>query len=134
MGNNRSGLVNLNLVQTLSEWEAEDFLSSLLSPAASLSDFSSSDSCLVLHDHTYSLSQQHVSIDLGESQISEVWWEERLVGLAIYTFPFADGGNYGKEGAQTTPLRVEEPAEQVVDLWRDYSHIAGGGGGFPFPF
>ncbi|XP_032163286.1 cyclic AMP-responsive element-binding protein 3 isoform X1 [Mustela erminea] len=102
------------LSETLSEWEAEDFLSSLLSPAASLSDFSSSDSCLVLHDHTYSLSQQHVSIDLGESQISEVWWEERLVGLAIYTFPFADGGNYGKEGAQTTPLRVEEPAEQEI--------------------
>lgn len=77
------------LSETLSEWEAEDFLSSLLSPAASLSDFSSSDSCLVLHDHTYSLSQQHVSIDL-------------------------DGGNYGKEGAQTTPLRVEEPAEQEI--------------------
>lgn len=36
------------------------------------------------------------------------------MSLAIYTFPFADGGNYGKEGAQTTPLRVEEPAEQVL--------------------
>ncbi|XP_004392316.1 PREDICTED: cyclic AMP-responsive element-binding protein 3 [Odobenus rosmarus divergens] len=76
------------LSETLSEWEAEDFLSSLLSPPASLNVLSSSDSCLVHHDHTYSLSQ-HVSIDL-------------------------DGGNYGKEGAQTTPLRVEEPAEQEI--------------------
>ncbi|XP_032252633.1 cyclic AMP-responsive element-binding protein 3 isoform X1 [Phoca vitulina] len=77
------------LSETLSEWEAEDFLSSLLSPPASLNVLSSSDSCLVHHDHTYSLSQ-HVSIDL-------------------------DGGNYGKEGAQTTPLRVEEPAEQMEE-------------------
>lgn len=39
-----------------------------------------------------------------------------FVGLAFYIFPFADGGKYGKEGAQTTPLHVEEPAEQVLDL------------------
>lgn len=65
----RSRLVYLNPVQALSEWEAEDFLSSMLSPPASLNVLSSSDSCLVHHDHTYSLSQQHVSIDLGESEI-----------------------------------------------------------------
>ncbi|KAM8940617.1 cyclic AMP-responsive element-binding protein 3 isoform 2-T2 [Lycaon pictus] len=77
------------LSEALSEWEAEDFLSSMLSPPASLNVLSSSDSCLVHHDHTYSLSQQHVSIDL-------------------------DGGSYGKEEAQTTPLQVEEPAEQEI--------------------
>ncbi|XP_049482076.1 cyclic AMP-responsive element-binding protein 3 isoform X2 [Panthera uncia] len=77
------------LSETLNEWEVEDFLISLLSPPTSLNVFSSSDSCLVHHDHTYSLPQQHVSIDV-------------------------DGGKYGKEGAQTTPLHVEEPAEQGI--------------------
>nr|XP_055157878.1 cyclic AMP-responsive element-binding protein 3 isoform X1 [Nyctereutes procyonoides] len=93
----RSGLADRSLCSVhlsrcypaLSEWEAEDFLSSVLSPPASLNVLSSSDSCLVHHDHTYSLSQQHVSIDL-------------------------DGGSYGKEEAQTTPLQVEEPAEQEI--------------------
>lgn len=32
-----------------------------------------------------------------------------------------------------TPLREEEPAEQVSDLWEDYSHIAGVGAGFLLP-
>ncbi|XP_046922160.1 cyclic AMP-responsive element-binding protein 3 isoform X2 [Lynx rufus] len=77
------------LSEALNEWEVEDFLISLLSPPTSLNVFSSSDSCLVHHDHTYSLPQQHVSIDV-------------------------DGGKYGKEGAQTTPLHVEEPAEQGI--------------------
>lgn len=55
-----------------------------------------------------------------------------FVGPAIYTFRFADGGSYGKEEAQTTPLQVEEPAEQVLDLWRDHSHIARVGADSPF--
>lgn len=67
-------------MQALNAWEVEDFLSSLLSPPASLNVLSSSDSCLVHHDHTYSLPQQHVSIDVGESEINEVWGEERTCG------------------------------------------------------
>ena len=71
-GSDRSRLVPLNPVQALNEWEAEDYLISLLSPPTSLNVFSSSDSCLVHHDHTYSLPQQHVCIDVGESEINEV--------------------------------------------------------------
>ncbi|XP_039074522.1 cyclic AMP-responsive element-binding protein 3 isoform X2 [Hyaena hyaena] len=77
------------LSEALNAWEVEDFLSSLLSPPASLNVLSSSDSCLVHHDHTYSLPQQHVSIDV-------------------------DGEKYGKEGPYTTPPHVEEPAEQEI--------------------
>ncbi|ELR52792.1 Cyclic AMP-responsive element-binding protein 3 [Bos mutus] len=81
--------VNLNPVQSLSDWDVEDFLSCLPSPPAVLNVFSSSDPCLVQHDHTYSLSQEHVSIDL-------------------------DNESYEKEGAQMTPLLVEEPADQEI--------------------
>uniref|UniRef100_A0A673VBR6 cAMP responsive element binding protein 3 n=1 Tax=Suricata suricatta TaxID=37032 RepID=A0A673VBR6_SURSU len=88
-GSNRSWLVHLNPMQALNEWEVEDFLSSLLSPPASLNVLSSSDSCLVHHDHTYSLPQPHVSIDV-------------------------DGEKYEKDGADTTPLHVEEPADQEI--------------------
>lgn len=63
---------NLNPVQALSDWDIEDFLSSLQSPPASLSVLSNSNPCLVHHDHTYSLPQEHVSIGLGKSEISEV--------------------------------------------------------------
>lgn len=77
----------LPLSESLSDWDVEDFLSCLPSPPASLNVFSSSNPCLVQHDHTYSLSQEHVSIDLGKE-------------------------SYGKEGAQMTPLRVEEPPDQ----------------------
>lgn len=54
-----------NSVQELSDWEVEDLLSSLLSPSASWDGLSSSSSS-ILHDHNYSLPQEHVSIDLGE--------------------------------------------------------------------
>lgn len=74
-------------MQALSEWETEDLLDSLLSPPTSLNVLSSSDSCLVHHDHTYSLSQ-HVSIDLGESEISEVWGKERTREPGYLYFSF----------------------------------------------
>ncbi|XP_039074516.1 cyclic AMP-responsive element-binding protein 3 isoform X1 [Hyaena hyaena] len=103
------------LSEALNAWEVEDFLSSLLSPPASLNVLSSSDSCLVHHDHTYSLPQQHVSIDVGELEINEVWGEERTCGPgSLLIFPFADGEKYGKEGPYTTPPHVEEPAEQEI--------------------
>ncbi|XP_051013083.1 cyclic AMP-responsive element-binding protein 3 isoform X1 [Acomys russatus] len=75
-----------NSVQALSDWEVEDFLSSLLSPSASLDVFSSASSS-VRHDHSYSLPQEHVSIDL-------------------------DTGSFQKEGFHVTPLRVEETAAE----------------------
>ncbi|XP_037350910.1 cyclic AMP-responsive element-binding protein 3 [Talpa occidentalis] len=65
------------------DWDVEDFLSSLLNPQASLSD-----PCLVGHDHTYSLPQDHISIDL-------------------------DCRSYRKEGVQMNPLQMEESAEQM---------------------
>uniref|UniRef100_A0AAF6YW16 cAMP responsive element binding protein 3 n=1 Tax=Bos taurus TaxID=9913 RepID=A0AAF6YW16_BOVIN len=79
----------LPLSESLSDWDVEDFLSCLPSPPAVLNVFSNSDPCLVQHDHTYSLSQEHVSIDL-------------------------DNESYEKERAQMTPLRVEEPADQEI--------------------
>lgn len=79
----------LPLSEALSDWDVEDFLSSLPSPPASLNIFSNSNPCLVHHDHTYSFSQEHVSIDL-------------------------DSGSCGKEGVQVTPLHVEDPAEQEI--------------------
>ncbi|XP_037707261.1 cyclic AMP-responsive element-binding protein 3 isoform X2 [Choloepus didactylus] len=77
----------LPLSEVLSEWEVEDFLNSLLSPSPSLNVFNSSNPCPIYHDHTYSLLQEHISIDL-------------------------DSGSCGKEGPQMTPLQVEERAEQ----------------------
>ncbi|XP_047380522.1 cyclic AMP-responsive element-binding protein 3 isoform X3 [Sciurus carolinensis] len=76
-------------VQVLSDWEVEDLLSSLLSPPPSLDVLGSSDSSPVHHDHTYSLPQEYVSIDL-------------------------DSGSCGEEAAQMTPLHVEEPTEQEI--------------------
>lgn len=79
----------LPLSEVLSDWEAEDLLSTLLSPPASLADLSSCEPSPVHHDHTYSLPQEHVSVDV-------------------------DSGSYGKEEAPMTPLYVEEPTEQEV--------------------
>ncbi|XP_008840589.1 cyclic AMP-responsive element-binding protein 3 [Nannospalax galili] len=79
-----------NSVQALSDWEVEDLLSSLLSPSASPDVLDSSNSS-VHHDHTYSLPQEHVSIDL-------------------------DSGSCEKEGSCLTPLLVEEAAEQVLEF------------------
>ncbi|XP_052500659.1 cyclic AMP-responsive element-binding protein 3 isoform X1 [Budorcas taxicolor] len=104
----------LPLSESLSDWDVEDFLSCLPSPPSSLNVFSSSNSCLVQHDHTYSLSQEHVSIDLGKPEISEVWERRGLRGLTTHIFPFADNESYGKEGTQMTPLCVEEPADQEI--------------------
>uniref|UniRef100_A0A9L0SWV3 cAMP responsive element binding protein 3 n=1 Tax=Equus caballus TaxID=9796 RepID=A0A9L0SWV3_HORSE len=75
--------------EVLSDWEGEDFLSSLLSSPESLNVLSSSNPCPVHHDHTYSVPHEHISIDL-------------------------DNRSYGKEGAQMTALHVEEPAEQPI--------------------
>ncbi|XP_028634916.1 cyclic AMP-responsive element-binding protein 3 [Grammomys surdaster] len=75
-----------NSVQELSDWEVEDLLSSLLSPSASR-DVLSSSSSSILHDHNYSLPQEHVSIDL-------------------------DAESFEKEGFHVTPLRVEETATE----------------------
>ncbi|KAM5183366.1 cyclic AMP-responsive element-binding protein 3 [Callospermophilus lateralis] len=75
-------------VQLLSDWEAEDLLSFLLSPPQSLDALGSSDSSLVHHDHTYSLPQEYVTVDL-------------------------DSGSCGKE-VQMTPLHMEEPTEQEI--------------------
>lgn len=74
----------LSLSDVESAWEVEDFLGSLLSPAPSevLSDSNSS----VGHDHTYSLPQEHVSIDL-------------------------DYGSEGQEGHWMSPLHVESTEE-----------------------
>lgn len=79
----------LPLSEALSDWDVEDFLSSLPSFPASLNVLNNSNPCLVHHDHSYSLPQEHVSIDL-------------------------DNGSYGNEGDQMTPLHVEEPAEQEI--------------------
>uniref|UniRef100_A0A2K6GHJ0 cAMP responsive element binding protein 3 n=2 Tax=Propithecus coquereli TaxID=379532 RepID=A0A2K6GHJ0_PROCO len=67
--------------------EVEDLLNSLLCSPASLNVLNFSNPCPVLHDHTYSLPQEYVSMDL-------------------------ESGSYGKEGDQMTPLQVEEPAGQ----------------------
>lgn len=75
-----------NSVQELSDWEVEDLLGSLLSPSASR-DVLSSSSSSILHDHNYSLPQEHVSIDL-------------------------DAESFEKEGFHVTPLRVEETAAE----------------------
>lgn len=75
-----------NSAQELSDWEVEDLLSSLLSPSASRDGLSSSSSS-ILHDHNYSLPQEHVSIDL-------------------------DPGSFQTEGFHVTPLRVEETAAE----------------------
>lgn len=76
-------------VHLLSDWEAEDLLSFLWSPSPSLDVLGSSVYNPVHHDHTYSLPQECVSIDL-------------------------DSGSSGKEEAQMTPLHVEEPTEQEI--------------------
>lgn len=75
-----------NSGQALSDWEVEDLLSSLLSPSASLDGLSSAISS-IRHDHNYSLSQDHVSIDL-------------------------DPENFEKEGFCVTPLCAEETAAE----------------------
>lgn len=68
-----------------SNWEVEDFLSSLLSSTPS--DFPcDANPCSVDHDHTYSLPREHVSIDL-------------------------DCGSDGQEGPWITPLHVESAEE-----------------------
>uniref|UniRef100_A0A2K6U7R9 cAMP responsive element binding protein 3 n=2 Tax=Saimiri boliviensis TaxID=27679 RepID=A0A2K6U7R9_SAIBB len=77
----------LPLSEVPSDWEVDDLLSSLLSPPASLNVLSSSNPCLVHHDHTYSLPQEAVSVDL-ESE------------------------SFGKEETQMTPQHMEEMAEQ----------------------
>ena len=78
-------------MQELSDWEVEDLLSSLLSPSVSR-DVLGSSSSSILHDHNYSLPQEHVSIDL-------------------------DTESFEKEGFHVTPLPGEErAAEQVLDL------------------
>lgn len=79
-GGDRSRTVHLNPEQALSDWDVEDFLSSLPSPPASLNIFSNSNPCLVHHDHTYSFSQEHVSIDLGEHEIVKFGGKERIRG------------------------------------------------------
>lgn len=78
-----------NSVQELSDWEVEDLLSSLLSPSASrdVLGSSSSSSSSILHDHNYSLPQEHVSIDL-------------------------DTESFEKEEFHVTPLRGEERAAE----------------------
>ncbi|XP_029389107.1 cyclic AMP-responsive element-binding protein 3 [Mus pahari] len=77
-----------NSVQELSDWEVEDLLSSLLSPSASR-DVLSSSSSSILHDHNYSLPQEHVSIDL-------------------------DTESFEKEGFHMTPLHGEETAAEQM--------------------
>ncbi|XP_058158044.1 cyclic AMP-responsive element-binding protein 3 isoform X3 [Dasypus novemcinctus] len=79
----------LPLSEALSEWEVGDFLASLLNSPASLNILSSCSSYPVYHDHTYSLPQEDVSVDL-------------------------DSGSCGKEGPQTIPLQVEDLAEQEI--------------------
>uniref|UniRef100_H0UTV5 cAMP responsive element binding protein 3 n=1 Tax=Cavia porcellus TaxID=10141 RepID=H0UTV5_CAVPO len=86
--------------QELSDWEV-DLLSSLLSPPSSLNSVDSSKICPVHHDHTYSLSQEHGSLDLGAP-----------MGLASPTFPFAGSGSCGMVKTHMTPSHLEEPAEQ----------------------
>ncbi|KAK2492768.1 hypothetical protein MC885_008444 [Smutsia gigantea] len=78
------------LSEALSDWDVEDFLISLLSPPASLNVLSSSNLCIVHHDHTYSLPHEHDSIDIGS-------------------------GSCGEEKTQMTPLHVEELAEQMEE-------------------
>ncbi|MBZ3869739.1 Cyclic AMP-responsive element-binding protein 3 [Sciurus carolinensis] len=101
-------------VQVLSDWEVEDLLSSLLSPPPSLDVLGSSDSSPVHHDHTYSLPQEYVSIDLGESEINSFRrGEGHGPDNSCYPF-FVDSGSCGEEAAQMTPLHVEEPTEQEI--------------------
>ncbi|XP_016043521.1 cyclic AMP-responsive element-binding protein 3 [Erinaceus europaeus] len=75
-----------------SDWDVEDFLSFLSSPApassSSLNSLNSCNSCLVDHDHTYSLPLEPVSID-------------------------RDGGNH-REGIPMASLSVEEAGEQQM--------------------
>uniref|UniRef100_O43889-3 Isoform 2 of Cyclic AMP-responsive element-binding protein 3 n=1 Tax=Homo sapiens TaxID=9606 RepID=O43889-3 len=79
----------LPLSEVPSDWEVDDLLCSLLSPPASLNILSSSNPCLVHHDHTYSLPRETVSMDL-ESESCR------------------------KEGTQMTPQHMEELAEQEI--------------------
>lgn len=108
-------------MQELSDWEVEDLLSSLLSPSSS-PDVLSSSSSSILHDHNYSLPQEHVSIDLGECEMLSYGGKRELTELASPTFAFADPGSFEKEGFRMNPLRVEETAaEQVLGLvFQDY--------------
>lgn len=133
MSGDRSRTVNLNPVKALNDWDPEDVLSSLTSPPASLNILSNSNPRLVHHDHTYSLPQEHASVDVGEYEIVKFGGEGEDSRDWLFIFPFADGGSCGKERAQMTPLHVEEPAEQVLDLWEDYSYIAGVGARFLIP-
>lgn len=74
--------VHVNPVQVESDWDVEDFLSFLWSPApppppsssssSSLNSLNSCNSCLVDHDHTYSLPLEPVSIERGEPGASEI--------------------------------------------------------------
>ncbi|KAM4877558.1 cyclic AMP-responsive element-binding protein 3 [Thomomys bottae] len=75
--------------EALSDWEVEDLLNCLLNPQTSSGVLSSSDISPVHHDHTYSLPQEHVSIDL-------------------------DSGRCGKEEAWMLPQHVGEPPEQEI--------------------
>ncbi|XP_075416237.1 cyclic AMP-responsive element-binding protein 3 isoform X2 [Tenrec ecaudatus] len=80
----------LPLSEVLSEWEVEDFLNSLLSPSASPDALSSSSPCSVHHDHNYSLSQEHDSVDLAS-------------------------GSYEAAAAQVIPLQGMELEEQETE-------------------
>ncbi|XP_002819685.2 cyclic AMP-responsive element-binding protein 3 [Pongo pygmaeus] len=79
----------LPLSEVPSDWEVDDLLCSLLSPPASLNILSSSNPCLVHHDHTYSLPREPASMDLENESCR-------------------------KEGTQMTPQHMEELAEQEI--------------------
>lgn len=97
-GGDRSRPVNLNPVQVLSDWEGEDFLSSLLSSPESLNVLSSSNPCPVHHDHTYSVPHEHISIDLGEFEVRRVLGQERTHGPGYSYFPFCRQQELWKRG------------------------------------
>ncbi|XP_075416236.1 cyclic AMP-responsive element-binding protein 3 isoform X1 [Tenrec ecaudatus] len=105
----------LPLSEVLSEWEVEDFLNSLLSPSASPDALSSSSPCSVHHDHNYSLSQEHDSVDLGESDLTEVDEKERAPRPGYSPFPFAASGSYEAAAAQVIPLQGMELEEQETE-------------------
>lgn len=130
LGGDRPRTVHLNPVQALSDWDVEDFLRSLPSPPASLNIFSNSNPCLVHHDHTYSLSQEHVSIDLGEHEIVKFGGKERIHGPGCSLSLLQIVGAVEKRGSRWLPCtwRTRQSRYWTWFTGEGFPRCRGGGG------